>query len=189
MSAVHAPAPPVSDVIYYYCDYADPRTLQLDRILGSLLKQLFLNHQIPKHIESQLLHIFAGGTQSPAEKALGDIFCSSVALSSDICIIFDGIDECEKSVRQEMLKIFKHLMTLEQCNVKIALTSVEEGPVAHHLHDAPCVQLSPVATAEDIKAFVTSSVRSKVEDGDLRIRNPELEQEIVSELVLKANGM
>ena len=185
-----APAPTSAlDLIYYYCDYADHRTLQLDRILGSLLKQLFLNRQIPKQIESQLLRIYAGGTRSPAEKALGDILCSSAALRSNVYLIFDGIDECEKSVRQEILKIFKHLATIEQCHFKIVLTCVEEGPVAHHLHKVPCVQLSPTATSEDIKAFITSSVRSRIENGDLRIRNSMLEQEIVSELSLRANGM
>ena len=189
MDGVIASAAPASDIIYYYCDYADQRTLHLDRILGSLLKQMYLNHQIPEHLETQLLQIYAGGTRSPAEKALVDIFCAGVALRSDVYIVFDGLDECEKTVWQEMLKIFKHLATLGQCNIKIVLTCVEEGPVAHQLHDAPCVQLSPAATVEDVKAFVASSVRSKVECGDLRIRNPELEQEIISELVLRANGM
>lgn len=189
MSAVPVSAAPASDVIYYYCDYADKRILQLDRILGSLLNQLFLHHQIPEHIELQLLQIYAGGTRSPSEKALGEILCSSIALRTSVYIVFDGTDECEKSVWQEILKIFRRLAATRQCNVKIFLTCVEEGHVAHHLHYAPCVKVSPTATAEDIEAFVTASVRSKVEDGDLRIRNPELEQAIISELVLKANGM
>ena len=189
MGVVHVPTPSVSDVIYYYCDYADQRTLQLDRILGSLLKQLFLNHPIPEHIESKLLHIYSGGTRSPAEEALGDTFSSVVALRSSIYIIFDGIDECEKSIRRNMIKIFKHLATMDQCSVKIFLTCVEEGPVAHHFHDASCVQLSPAATAKDIRAFVTSSVRSKIDDGELRTRSPELEQDIISQLSLRASGM
>lgn len=189
IGTVPAPVPSVSDVIYYYYDYADQRTLQLDRILGTLLKQLLFNHQIPEQIESQLLQTYSGGTQSPAEKALSDIFYSSVALRSDICIVLDGLDECEKSVWQNMMKIFKALATMDRCNVKVFLTCVEEGPVAHHLQDAPCVQLSPTATSQDIRAFVTSSVRSKIEDRDLRIRNPKLEQDIVSQLVSRANGM
>lgn len=186
---VVASATPVSDIIYYYCDSADQRTLHLDRILGSLLKQMYLNHQIPEHLESQLFQIYAGGTRSPAEKALGVILCSSVALRSNVCFVFDGIDECEKTVWQEMVKIFKHLKMLRKCNIKIFVTCVEEGPVAHQLHDAPCVQLSPTITNDDVKAFVASSIRSKIECGDLRIRNVELEQDIISELVLRANGM
>lgn len=188
-SYVTAPAAVASDVIYYYCDYADQRTLQLDRILGSLLRQLFTNHQIPEHIESQLLQMYAGGTRSPPENALGNVFCTNVALRSDIFIIFDGLDECEKTVWQEILKLFKQLAEIQQSAVKIFITCVEEGPVAHRLTASAHVQLSPRATAEDIRAFVESSVASKIEYGDLKISNPRLEQDIISELVSKANGL
>ena len=181
--------PLVSDVIYYYCDYADQRTLQLDRILGSLIKQLFLKHQIPKHIETQLLQIYAGGTRSPAESALGAIFCSICALHPGLYIVVDGLDECEKPAWQAILKAFMHLKDIQQSGIKIFVSCVEEGPLSHHLAKFAYLQLSQAATIEDIKVFVTSSVRSRVEDGELRIRNPKLEQEIVSELVSKANGM
>lgn len=189
MGAVPAPAFPAADVIYYYCDYADQRTLQLDRILGSLLKQLLLKHQIPEHLESQLRRIYSGGTRSPDESLLSNVFFSMIALCSSIFIVFDGAGECEKSVWQRTLKLFDQLATIKNCNVKIFLTCVEEGPVAHRLQKAPCIQLSPATTAGDIKVFVTSSVRSRIEDGDLRIHDPKLEQDIVSELTARANGM
>ena len=187
---VSTPSAKASKVIYYYCDYADQRTLQLDRILGSLLKQLFLNYKIPEHIELQLLQIYAGGTRLPAESALSAVFCSSiVALYSELYIVFDGLDECAKSVWQAMLKVFKQVTAMRNSNVKTFTTCVEEGSISHHLANAACIQLSSAATKQDIKAFVTSSVRSKIEDRDLRIRNPKLEQDIISELVSRANGM
>ena len=178
-----------SDVIYYYCDYTDQRTLQFDRILGSLLKQLFLNSQIPEHIESQLLQIYSRGTRSPPENTLGDIFCSIFELRPDICIVLDGLDECDRNVWQAMLRILKRLAAARQCTVKTFVTCVEEGSLAHHLKDLACIQLCPATTTEDITTFVASSVRSKIEDGDLRVRNAKLEQDIVSELVSRANGM
>lgn len=183
------PAASGLDVVYYYCDYADQSTLQLDRILGSLLKKLFLCHEISEHCETKLLQIYAGGTRAPAENALAAIFCSIVALHPGLYIVVDGLDECEKPVWQAMLKILKHLEDIQQSSYKIFITCVEEGSVSHHLAKFAYLQLSPEATIEDIEVFVKSSVRSKIEDGELRIRNSRLEQEIVSELVLKANGM
>ena len=177
------------DVIYYYCDYADQRTLHLDHVLGSLLKQLFLNYQIPEHIETQLLQVYAGGTQSPAENTLSDIFYSVVALHPELHVVFDGLDECEKPVWKSMLQILERLGAIGQCNVKVFITCVEEGSVAHQLASHACVQLSPAATIEDIGSYVTSSVRSKIEGGDLKIRNPKLEQDIITELLSRANGM
>ena len=69
MGACSTPTVPASGVIYYYCDYADQRSLQLDCILGTLLRQLYLNRQIPEIVELQLLQVFAAGSQSPPETA------------------------------------------------------------------------------------------------------------------------
>ena len=177
------------DVIYYYCDYADQRTLHLDHVLGSLLEQLFLNYQIPEHIETQLLQVYAGGTRSPAANTLSDIFYSVVALRPELYVVFDGLDECEKPVWKAMLKILERLGAIGQCNVKVFITCVEEASVSHQLGGLACVQLSPAATIKDIRSYVTLSVRSKIEGGDLKIRNPKLEQDIINELHSRANGM
>ena len=189
MGACSTPTIPASGIIYYYCDYADQRSLQLDYILGSLLKQLYLNRQIPEIVESQLLQVFAAGSQSSPETALVNIFCSSVAILSDLYIIFDGLDECDKAVWRTMLKVFKQLAAVRPTNVKVFMTCVEEGSVAHSLNGFTQIQLSPSVTFADIKAFVESSVRLKIEDGELKIRNRSLEQDIISELVSKANGL
>ena len=145
--------------------------------------------QIPEHIETQLFQIYAGGTRSPAEDALSAVFCSVVALHTDFYIVLDGLDECEKPVWQAMLKILRNIREIRQSSSKIFITCVDEGSVSHHLANFANIQLSQPATIEDIKVFVTSSVRWRVEDGELKIRNPKLEHEIVSELISKANGM
>ena len=180
---------PTSVVIYYYCDYADQRSLHLDCILGSLLKQLYLNRQIPEIIESQLLQLCAARSRSAPETALVNIFCSSVAILSDMYLIFDGLDECDNAVWRTMLKVFNQLAVVRLTNVKVFVTCVEEGSVVHGLKGFKQIQLCPSVTSTDIKAFVESSVRLKIEDGELRIRNPSLEQDIIGELVWKANGL
>ena len=183
------PAASASDTIYYHCDYADQRTLHLDHILGSLLKQLLINQQVPEHIETQLLQAYAGGSRSPSENALGDIFYSIVALHPQLYVVFDGLDECENSIWKTMMKSLERLAAMGNCKVKIFITCVEEGSVSHHLTSHACIQLSPAATIEDIRSFITSSVRSRIDNGDLRIRNPKLEQDIISGLISRANGM
>ena len=183
------PAASASDVIYYYCDYADQRTLHLDRVLGSLLKQLLINHQVPEHIETQLLQVYAGESRSPSENALEDIFYSVIALRSLLYVVFDGLDECENSIWKAILKILERLGAMGRCKVKIFMTCVEEGSVSHHLASHACIQLSPAATTEDIRSFITSSVRSRIDSGDLKIRSPKLEQDITRGLISRANGM
>lgn len=104
-------------------------------------------------------------------------------------MIFEGLDECEKPVWKTVLEILERLGAIGQCNIRVFITYVEEGSVSHHLANHPCVQLSPAATIGDIKSYITSSVRSKIEGGDLRICNPRLEQDIATELLTRANGM
>ena len=183
------PAASASDVIYYYCDYANQRTLHLNHVLGSLLKQLLINQQVPEHIETQLLQVYAGGSRSPSENALDDIFYSVVALRSQLYVVFDGLDECENSIWKAILKILERLGAMGRCKVKIFITCVEEGSVSHHLASHACIQLSPAATTEDVRSFITSSVRSRIDSGDLKIRNPKLEQDITRGLISRANGM
>ena len=184
-----APAPAASDVIYYYCDYADQRTLHLDHVLGSLLKQLLITQQVTEDIETQLLKVYAGGSRSPSENALGDIFYSVVALRTQLYVVFDGLDECENSLWKAILKTLERLGAMGRCKVKMFITCVAEGSVSHHLASHACVQLSPAATAEDIGYFIKSSVRSRIDSGELKIRNPKLEQDIISGLTSRANGM
>ena len=183
------PAASASDTIYYYCDYADQRTLHLGHVLGSLLKQLLINQQVPEHIETQLLQVYAGGSRSASENALSDIFYSVVALRPQLYVVFDGLDECENSIWKAILRNLERLGVMGRCRVKIFVTCVEEGSVSHHLAGHASIQLSPEATTEDIKSFITSSVRSRIVSGELKIRNPKLEQDITSGLVSRANGM
>ena len=189
MGAGSTPTNPASGVLYYYCDYADQRSLHFDCILGSLLKQLYHNRHIPEDIESQIFQLYSARSQLSPETALANIFCSSVAMLSDMYVIFDGVDECDKAVSRALLKIFKQLAATGPTTVKIFITCVEEGFVAHRLNGFTQLQLSPSVTSTDIKAFVESSVRLKIEDGELRIRNPSLERDIIKELILKANGL
>ena len=183
------PAASAVDIIYYYCDYADQRTLHLNHILGSLLKQLLIHQQVPEHIETQLFQVYAGGSRSPSENALGDIFNSIVALRPHLYVVFDGLDECENSTWKAILKSLERLGAIGRCKVKIFITCVEEGSVSHHLASHACIQLSPEATIEDIRSFITSSVRSRIDSGELKIRNRKLEQDIISGLISRANGM
>ena len=62
--------------MYYYCDYADQRTLQTDRILGTVLKQLLRGGQIPGDIGSQILRAYKDGQRTPGIQEIIDIICN-----------------------------------------------------------------------------------------------------------------
>ena len=151
--------------------------------------QLLSNSEVPESIEMEILKTYAGGTKSPAESALSAIFYSIAMMHPRLYIVLDGLDECERPTWQAILKVFKQLGDIPKSNFKLFITCVEEGPLSHQLTDFECLQFSPVVTAEDMKVYVTSSVTSKIDQGELRVRKHELKQEIVSALISRANGM
>lgn len=176
-------------VVYYYCDYADQRTLQTDRIFGTLLKQFFVGGHIPEEIEAQIPLGCVEGGQTLSTNELMDLVVLAVKLSSPTFVILDGLDECEKEPRQQMTGFLNRLSVLGTAVVKTLVLCREEDQLLRSLQGTPCIRITPSALEGDIKSFVTGSVKYRIQHGELRIRNPSLESEMVSELVSKAHGM
>lgn len=172
---------------YYYCDYADQRTLQTETILGTLLKQFFIGGCIPEEIEAQLPSDLGERDQVLDLNELAAILFLAVRLSPASYLILDGFDECEKPTRQQIIQLIHELSGLK--TVKIFLTCREEDEILRSFRGNPTIRISSSALEGDIEAFVKGSVSSRITSGNLRIRNPNLEHEIVSELVSKARGM
>ena len=104
-------------------------------------------------------------------------------------IVIDGLDECEKQVRQEVLNILKRISALKNASIRKFVSCRDEDELLRSLQLYPRIQLTAEALGGDIKSFVEGSVRSRIETGQLKIQNPELEHYIVQELVKKAHGM
>ena len=182
------PPAPV-DVVYYYCEYADQRTLQPINIFGTFLKQLYAKHDIPEKIEEQILQAYAHGTRSPSTKELVNILGQVLALRSRVMIVLDGLDECEKDVWREVVRAFELLRAAKTTVIQLFITCVEESEVLRVLHHHPRIHASPSVLAGDIESFVAKSVQSRIDSGDLKIHDRGLQREIVDELTSKANGM
>lgn len=182
---------PKSQVIYYYCDYSDKRTLQIDRIVGTLLKQFFLDGLVPEEIEAHIPHNCVEGRQILGARELIDLMRFVVKSSSTTFVILDGLDECEKEIRQQMIDMFCHLSKPKDVVLKTLILCRDEDQLLslRALQGIPRIRITPLALESDIKSFVTGSVRARVQSGELRMRNPGLENEIVTELVSKAHGM
>ena len=178
-------------VIYYYCDYSDKRTLQIDRIVGTLLKQFFLGGLVPEEIEARIPNTYIEGRQILRPSELIDLVCFAVKSSLPTFIVLDGLDECEKEIRQQMIDMFCHLSKLKNAVVRTLILCRDEDQLLslRALQGIPRIRISTSALEGDIKSFVTGSVRFRVQSGELKMRNPDLENEIVSELVSKAHGM
>ena len=158
-------------------------------MIGTVLKQLLPEGRFPEEIEPQILQAYGHGQRPPGTHEIGDIVYSLMQLHPVTYIVIDGLDECEKPARQEVLSILKRISFHGSTSVRTFVSCRDEDELLRSLHQHPRIQLTAEALGSDIKSFVEGSVRSRIESGQLKIQNPELEHHIVQELVKKAHGM
>ena len=144
---------------------------------------------VPEHVESELKHAYLDEVRMADFELLQASICCMIAPSSRLYMIIDGIDECEKPAREYLIALLERLLALSNASVKIFVSSREDNQISRSFDKYPCVQLSETLLAKDIETFVIGSVRSKINTRRLRVSDPALEHEIVSELVTKAHGM
>ena len=176
-------------VVYYYCDYADSRTLQAKHLFEAVMKQLIMQRLVPKEIECQLRQSVIDEARVPGETYLQTSILSTLEASPGLCVIIDGLDECEKEARRDAIALIEALLVHKKATVKTFVSCREDEHILRSIDVHPCIQLSETMMATDIDAFITGTVRSKVKSGELRSNTPALEEEIVAELVSKAHGM
>ena len=154
-----------------------------------MVKQLISGNQIPEEVESQLLRAYKDGTRTPGTHELMDMVCALMQLCPTVYIVLDGLDECERPPRQDILSFLERLSMLARVSVRTFVSCRDEDQLLRSLRSYPRIQLTAAALGSDIKSFVEGSVRSRIEFGQLTIRNPDLEHQIVRELVNKSHGM
>ena len=175
--------------MYYYCDYADQRTLQTDRILGTILKRLLPDDAIPKEVMQQILQAYRNGQRTPGSHEIVNIVCTLMQKHPVAYVVLDGLDECEKQPRQDILNFLNQLATFEKVSIHTLVTCRDEDQLLRSVSSYPRIQLTAVALGSDIELFVKGSVRSRIDFGQLTMKDPDLEHQIVQELVDKAHGM
>ncbi len=179
-----------SATAYYYCDFSEKQTLETVSILGTLIKQLMLpKTSLLETTGAQILRTYSDGIRSPSREELIDLLCSILAAYSLVYVMLDGLDECERDVQQDILLALNRLAHFGQTTVKVFISSREDAQIANALRGYPFVQMSEAKLRDDIVQFVEETVKSKLYSGELLIRDPALEQEIISTLVTRSQGM
>ncbi len=176
-------------LIYYYCSYADPRSLLKPQILGNLLKQLVLKGALSEQAERELLDAYVKSGRTPTAEVLIRYILSAIEGCEDLYLVFDGLDECNNDNLRDMLDLLLRITKCERGRAHVLVTCREESQVIklvknwHHIH------LSETVLSDDMRGFIASSVRSKIDNGELKIIDSPLEKEVVEKLAEKAHGM
>lgn len=148
-----------------------------------------MKKQIPKDIEEQMLQLYVKEMRTPEEEEVCTILISVISLSAGLHIILDGLDECEREGLMTILNFLSRLEKLETPALKVVVFCRNEDRAVQSLSHYNQIHISPAALAGDIDAFVGDSVAMRLRSGTLKISNPSLERDLVSELTVKAKGM
>jgi hypothetical protein len=171
-------------VLFYYCDYADQRSLDPSNVFGALAKQALERlSTIPDTLGLEIEQAdYDGDRISDPQKALHILKRSIGLLSGQMHIVFDGIDEVSESSKRILYDNW----------IKLFITGREEIEELLHIKRKIAfskVLLSAAVISQDIENYVRASTRNRIEAGALAIQDPSLEVLIVERLLQGAKGM
>ncbi|KAL8992330.1 MAG: hypothetical protein Q9169_007181 [Polycauliona sp. 2 TL-2023] len=178
-----------ASMVYCYCDYADMRTLCAETILGTLLKQLLCNGQIPEDLEKKFPPGYGDHERTLSTYDLIDLICMAISKRPFTFVIIDGLDECEKPCRKEMQGLLAQLQGIDSSSIKLFVSCRQEDQLLRSLQGIPTIQMTSAVLEDDIRLFVAASVSSRIAAGELRVRDANLKKYVTDELVNKAHGM
>lgn len=178
-----------SSLVFYYCDYTQPGSLQPSQVLGSILKQLLLKGVLCQETEEHLAQACNSNASTPDQEDLASILYKTIDSGCNVHIILDGLDECEKDAKQFLTNVLRRLMSFQNANCRVLYTCRDEDQMLRALDEYPQIHMSSRMSFADIKSYVEWAVKSRLQSRDLAISDPDLEEEIVTELVNKSQGM
>ena len=174
---------------YYYCDYADHVSLTPRSIIGSLIQQLLLTSQLASEIAKEIVHVFGDDSYSPTQGEFHEILTKALDEASAVVLIIDGLDECDKSVRGEVLSLINQILQLNKYIVKAYISSQKDIQIMNALAKWPRISLSSATLTCDIEPYITHATQKLIRERQLLVQDRNLEHEIIAELTHKANGM
>jgi hypothetical protein len=177
---------PTKVVVFYYCSHQNDRSRLLTGILSCFIGQL------ARHNEECLAIVQAkfersGHVDTPGwvndGSDLTTLLESMFAYFEQVSILIDGVDEChDASIVSETLA-----RLCESPNVRMLISSRQEHDMKWSLADFQ--QISIAAESQDLRLYVPAEIEIRQRKQKLRIRNPDLKDEMIDKLVNGAQGM
>lgn len=141
-------------------------------------------------IAKSVVETLQSNVHALSEQRLTDWICAAIQSCESLSVIIDGLDECDRIAQQAVTKTFDRLLTVGRpVVVKILSTCREETDLMTGLTSFDRLHISTLASAADIQSFISHAIKSSLLSGNLILRNRTLEDEIVSKLAEKAQGM
>lgn len=174
-------------VSFFFVQSDDQESLNAKSIIRSLVRQrLPRPAQLSKELEESLRKL---NSHSELDD-IAELFNVVTTESKLSYIVIDGLDECDKLNRAEILRALSSLVVQTQ-NTKVFIASRESliGDVQKHFPTHGHISMANSDAGNDICAYVDGSIEKRIEDGDLKVGDSNLIPEIKKALIQSADGM
>jgi hypothetical protein len=182
-------------LLYFYFDFTDTGKQTLDSMVRTLIIQLYYKRVETSQQLDSLFSSCQDGRRQPTSELLRKVLFDMIDQVKEVWLVLDALDECRArsgSSEEGVLSWIQEVLDSDQRSVHLIVASRPEHEIksgimefAHH-NDIVPIQSSDIT--DDIAAYVHSRVRE--DDSLKRWRSqPDVQEEIETKLVAKANGM
>jgi hypothetical protein len=176
-------------ITYFFCRFDDKESLQSTHISRALIRQCLDVENFPTAAESQLSDLIETGFSDA--HTLEMLLQTLVNRSRLHFFIIDGLDECPKADRGQLMKMLKS--TISHCTslVKVFFASRDsiEAEIKQQFKSAHHVRTSAKLSSKDMKIYLNGALEQKIEDGELILGDLDLREEIHISLSQGWQGM
>ena len=175
---------------YFYFDFSEVEKQQHEKMIRSLITHLSTQSpSAPRALES-LFSSCMNGERQPSTDELLETLRQIVQAFDETFIVLDALDECQE--RQELLEDIKKIVDWKLEKLHILVTSRREKDIEETLEplvrDQGVICIQSALVNDDIRAYVHERLQT-----DRRLKRwqkkPEVQQEIETTLMDKADGM
>ncbi|KAL1648708.1 hypothetical protein SLS58_001882 [Diplodia intermedia] len=183
---------PKRAVAYFYCDYRDKERQEAVKIMGTIASQLArqdISERGYGFLENYFneCHPLDKPTISPDPSKLFALIKDISASFEEVSILVDALDECGDDT-VEVVEFLFELNSEAQSNIRTLFLSRDEQPIRAILeHDFRNVAIA--AHNHDVSLYVAAEIEKRISKRRLRIRSPEIKNEILTGLIEGARGM
>lgn len=174
-------------VTFFFVRFDDQQSLKAETILRSILKQALDTIGLSEDIEALLEESLRKMTFESED--LVKLLETIVRDLKSLYIVIDGLDECDKTDRDELFKSLSLLIGKTKTNVFLAARDSISEEVSGHFPSCKHLTMDCSSAQSDIATYVRGAVEQKIQNGDLHVGDPSLIEDIKNALSKGADGM
>lgn len=192
-------SPDNTSLAFFYCtrNANEPERASPLEILRSVIEQLSCSAEdspirLPV-VEAYLERKKEARGRRPEKLDLEDCIPIILELLQDnpATIILDGLDECDPTLRQQLLDALGVIIRMSGNVVKVFVSSRDDHDLVHRLSQTPNLYIQASDNMEDIRNFVVSGVNDAIYKDRILCGkvSDNLKEAIISTLISQSNGM